>query len=31
MDDFEEALQVCRSSVMRSDIEKLVAWQDENG
>lgn len=31
MDDFEEALKVCRSSVMRSDIEKLVAWRDENG
>lgn len=31
MNDFEEALKVCRSSVMRSDIEKLMAWRDENG
>ncbi len=31
MEDFEEALKVCHSSVMKSDIEKLMAWRNENG
>lgn len=31
MSDFNEALKVCRSSVIRSDIEKILAWQSENG
>ena len=30
MGDFEEALKVCRSSVIRSDIEKIMAWREEN-
>lgn len=31
MEDFNEAIKTSRSSVMRSDIEKMMAWKRENG
>lgn len=31
MQDFDKAFETCHSSVMRSDIEKLMAWRKENG
>ena len=31
MEDFEEAFKKCRSSVAKSDIEKVMAWRKENG
>lgn len=31
MEDFAIALESCRSSVMKSDIEKMIKWQESNG